>query len=310
MAKSILPAAGAGFKLIVTRPVSVLAWAVVYLVLFLGPTATWAYTAFPKLAQFAQAMQVDPQNPNPEAISTLLGAFAMFPLILLCIALGSGIVYTAIMRAVLFPEKKAWFFLRFGTAELRTLAIGAILVITYGIVYTIASTILTIPFAASMALSGATADTGRMMGQVLLMQGINFLIMIALAWPFGRLAMAVPMSIAENRFRLFEAWKFTRGYGWQILLLFVLIMIILVILELVVYGGVAGFAYSLTDGFNPDKARALLAEPRKMISSFIGLGVVYVLFVAILTPVVTAPWARAYQIIAGRKTEDEHTVFE
>ncbi len=61
---------------------------------------------------------------------------------------------------------------------------------------------------------------------------------MAIGYPFVRLTMAIPMSLAENRFRLFEAWTLTKGYGWPLLslALFLAVGVIVAAAEMVIYG--------------------------------------------------------------------------
>jgi hypothetical protein len=196
-----------------------------------------------------------------------------------------------------------------GWAELRTVLLCIILYALFLVAFFIAMIAVAIPVGGFAAMSGSL-DSGGATAMVAVLPLAELVIMVGLAWPFGRLAMALPMSVAENRFRLFEAWTLTRGYGWKIVGLFLLIMLIILGVDILLYGGVIGVVASVTSGFSPDGLRALAQHPQALAPYLAGAAVVYFLFVAVVMPISVAPWARAYQIIAGRLSTDAVEVFE
>jgi hypothetical protein len=212
-------------------------------------------------------------------------------------------------RAVLFPERKAFAYMRIGWAELRTVLISIILYIIFLGAFFLAMLVIMMPLVGILAASGKLGSTNSA-AMVSLIPAMEFVIMLGLGWPMSKLAMALPMSVAEDKFVLFEAWSKTKGYGLALLGVFVLVAVIVVVAEILVYGVGVGVAAAVTRGFDPAAMRGLMARPSGLTPYLVGAGVVYFLFMAALMPIIGAPWARAYQIMAGQRTEEVHSVFD
>ena len=135
----------------------------------------------------------------------------------------------------------------------------------------------------------------------------------AIGYPIIRLSMAVPMSLAENRFRLFEAWTLTKGYGWPLFAIALLQFIIVFLVEILILAVMMIALVGATGGFDAAHLQAFFGQPdwvQKSTGWLVLVGLVYALVSLVCLPFLVAPWARAYQLITGTKTADAHGVFD
>lgn len=222
-----------------------------------------------------------------------------------------AIVYTAIQRAVIFPDQKSWFSLRLSWAELRTAALAVILYIAFLVAIFVVTIVATVPVVIAVAAAGGGEDGFVKIAMTIFAVIIG--VLLALAYPMGRLAMSIPMSIGENRFRLFEAWNFTRGYGWQLLLIFLLVAVMLVMIQVVMLIVLGVGAISTIGSLDPGDISAYFKRPdwvKDAMGWLMAAGACWLVLVLVSAPITVAPWAEAYRRIAGVQTQDAHSVFE
>jgi hypothetical protein len=302
----LTPAVGAGFTLIAQRPVSVLVWGLVYILISFAPVAVLLAGSLPEIIAGYREMLADPESMAagpPAALAKLRG---LQGLQLLCGLAAVAIVYTAIFRAVLRPEQSSSFSLRFGMDEFRVAGVAAVLYI-FMIVAIVALVLVgaIIGVAAAAASGGAPSAVGILVIVLLALAAV-----IALIYLGGRLAMALPMTVAQGKFRLFEAWTLTRGYGWKLVGVFLLLVLIVIGIEILTLGIAGGVIFAMVGGFDASSMSNLTGGFAKIAPLVAILSLVYLALMSVLLPITIAPWARAYQLIDQTTATAASALFE
>ncbi len=206
---------GAGFSLIAKHPLATLVWGVVYFGLTTAPSLLVMRRPAGLVDWYRQVL-ANPASASAARIPPSIQAMQEFQGLQLLGGLAAiALVFTATQRAVLFPQKSKFFYLRVSWAELRTAIVAIILYVLFIMAVIVAVIVLSIPLIGFLVAAG-----GGLASHVVGVVGMSFLLMFlvtaAIGYPFVRLTMAIPMSLAEDRFRLFEAWTLTKGYGWPL----------------------------------------------------------------------------------------------
>lgn len=306
---NLLPSLGEGFRVIVRYPLSVLVWGLItFAAAFLPLLAYWALVG-PEMVKFygdmARVTETGTgQMPMPPGIT---GAGASIQALQFVLAPVSGaVVFAGVYRAVLRPEEGGFGHVRFTGAEFR---VGVALVVMYVfmmVVAFLAMIVMFIPLFIGIAFAAASGAA--------IATGIIFLVAfialpVALAWLFSRFGMAVPMSFAEGQIRIFEGWSFTKGYGGQLLgmalIQLAMVAAISIALWIAVIAGVFGLFTEFGQSFDSASLEALFQDSDALLQRFLPFiavgGILYVLLTMVLQPILLAPWARAYQLIAAEK---------
>ena len=136
------------------------------------------------------------------------------------------------------------------------------------------------------------------------------IVVIGALIPGVRLAMALPMTLAERRIRIFEAWTLTQGYTGSLLALVGLQFLMLVgfymffVVLLFVIAGLAVGPAALADGA---AVQAFFLNPENLLGMAPTMAVLLLIMIALgfmITPILIAPWAQAYQLIAEAKGDN------
>ena len=301
---SVTDAATSGFGVIRREPLAVLVWGAVILVVLVLPICGLSLGLFSQLAAVSKGFANTPGAPAPtdpammdqmmRFESQLIGldlAAALFAVAMYAVIAG------AVFRAVLEPEQKRFFFLRVGGQELWL----GLLFLTQGILTYIVFFVgmLVVALLAGLGyLAGSSGGTSSGVTAAILVGVVAGLGAYGtLIWALLRLSMAAPMSFTQRQFRLFESWDFTRGQGWRLLGMFALVMLIILGLELVLYGvigvgllavggGIAPFIQSLQTR-SPDAVIRALA-PIFVVGAGLGAFVMAGLLTIVFAPVATA----------------------
>lgn len=307
---NLLPAVGAGFGLIVREPLSVLAWGLVYGVLTLGPLALFFSILGPGLIDFYRSAMTDPQSLSASPPAALMQAQAIQPLQLLGGLAAASIIYPAIFRAVLTPEDRRWAYLRLGKTELFVAVILIVLFVLLFVAMFIFLLVMIIPIGIGVGLAAGSGNGGMGVGMALLIFPLGLAAMIAFAYVFGRLWMGAPMTVAQRELRLFEGWTLTRGYGWSLVGMIVVIVLIVLVFELLLIVALGAIGFASLGGVNGIEALFTADRWRTLIGPLIAgyLGFAFVI-ATVMQPIMIAPWARAYQLIAGDKDVASGEVF-
>jgi hypothetical protein len=209
-----------------------------------------------------------------------------------------------VFRAVLEPENRGLAYLRLGARELWLLLLNvaggilaALLIVAVCIAGFIVGVALWIGLQAAhvQPIWLGLAEVPVALGAIL-----------ALLWIGARLSLAGPMTFAEKEFRLFESWSLTKGAGWKLLGLAVLLTLVMFAVVLIVEGLVIGGALATigAPGVNGSSWRAFFAQPPEAIVHALTpwavmTAVVGALVSGAIFAIALAPWAEAYRQISG-----------
>jgi hypothetical protein len=290
-----------GFRLIGRHPGVVLVWGLAYVAVALAPVIALFWRDLPTLLDlYARIMQslasgAAPPVNDPDFVRQqgLLVAFeaCQIGLNLLAVTLVSCAVY----RAVLEPERKAFAYLRVGLQELWVLASLLGLVAVLVAVLVASSTVAGLIGQAA----GPTTWTG---GLIVFLASCGVVALVI--WVALRLSLAAPMSFAERRFRLTEAWPLTRGHGWRLFGVAVGVVALTLLIQMVM----ATFAQALGVGAALGQLadlRAFLADPAAHMArvgpSLAGLAVLQVLVSALGLTLWATPFAEIYRELSGAR---------
>jgi len=267
----------AGLRLIVKQPLAVLAWSLIYLVLYGVPMGFYFWFFFnsigPLTQQMAQAAAAGAPGfapNNPEFMRSMAVIEMMYPLMLICMVASRGLVQSAICRAVLEPENRAWFYIRFGKRELWVALTGFVFVMLSWVIAAILGVAALIAF---------------------------------LAWLALRFSLCIPMSFADSEFRLGESWTLTKGRVGRLLLtgliaalvawLFetVVMCFAMAVVLAVVFGGHWTASNFPADGANPAAVFSAMAP------IMVGAMVFMSLLIGPISAIILAPFAAVLKAI-------------
>lgn len=308
---SVTEAATAGFGVIARNPLAVVGWALALIVAVMLPAALCLVALGPQFARVIElAMAQQGDTPSPEMFQQMMqaqvGMSAMNLFFWLWGSLLKAVFAAAVFRAVLTPGPSAWAFLRIGSREMwlallllveQVLAMIAIFVIV----------LLIVVITAVVVVAAGGAERGYMAG-ILTAVVASFAAMAVILWVALRLSMAAPMTFVDNQFRLFESWTLTKGQGWRLLGVALLIVVFALGLEILVGAVVVGVALaaggSLATLQGAGSVEAFLARPPMeivglvwpWIAAFCAIGAV---FAAIVQAVFYAPWAAVHRALTS-----------
>jgi hypothetical protein len=288
------PAIASGLQLITQRPLAVLAWGFAYVLIAVIPQFLMIGALLPDLMNFSREVVTSAtagQSPrsNPELLAMQAQLARFQPLQLLVSLVGSSIVNSAIYRAVLEPENKAFAYLRLGAQELW---VGLVTIVFYVLVV-IALFAALIPFGIATAVTSGAAGASWATGLIVFL--LACATAAAVIWVALRLSLGVPMSFAQKSFRLFESWDLTRQQGWRLLGVILGVVAIILIGELFIFG-VAGALGAATVMTKIEGLKAFIAHPPAnwlaLAAPWITFGVAfYTVFAGVTLTILAAPFA-------------------
>lgn len=304
---SVTEAATAGFGVIGRKPLAVAGWAIALVVALIVPAALCFAAMGPEFMRLVQlTMAQKGTEPSPEMMQQMMraqsGMTALNLLYWLWSSFVKAVFCAAVFRAVLAPQQSAWAYLRVGSREMwltllllveQVLAMIAIFVIV----------LLVVVVTAVVMVGGG--ENGHMAGVVVgcVASLVAFGVIL---WVALRLSMAAPMTFVDNQFRLFESWTLTRGQGWRLLGLALLIVVFVLGLEILVGGVVVGVAMagagSMAGLHGQGGWEAFMARPPREILGLVwpwltAIGVIAALFGAVVQAIFYAPWAVAHRAL-------------
>ena len=305
MAFSGSDAAFEGFRLVRRNPMALVAWALLYAVVSLASLFAMS-TAIGPITDWAERMDAL-ENQTPSATpEQVLEAFQGIGQVMLSLAwlipvslVVTAMLMAAVARAVLNPRAGGFGYLRLGMDEVRVFVVSLVL----GILMVCAWIAVG---AAVGVLSGIAGATGaNWMWLFVVIAGLAGV--AGIIWLAVRLSLAVPITVAENRFAFFDSFGVTRGRFWSLLgmavIAFVMVLVIsmlswVVTLPLGMMAG--GDAWSFGSGGDAEAVAAALDVSNPwIIASAVAEGIVN----ALLVGVMYAPFAAAYRDLKGLGTE-------
>ncbi len=240
---SIGEALGAGFGLVRQRPVSIFAWGLAYVLLGVAaPMASVLWALGPDfIALMSKAQAGLTPAADPRALAGLQAKLLVVqPMMILAPLVVQSLVGGAAFRAVLEPSNQAFASIRLGRQELwlglLTLVAGFLAMMALFVVQLgglIVGLLLHFAFEAAHAAMPLRIAAFVALGLVLLVGVLAVAV---------RFSLAGPMTFSEAQFRLFESWQLTRGHGWKLLGLGLLVtlagMVVMMLFEALMAGGV------------------------------------------------------------------------
>jgi hypothetical protein len=305
---SVTEAATAGFGVIGRKPLAVVGWAVALVAALMIPAALCFLAMGPELTKLVQLVMAQKgADPDPAALEQMMraqsGMTAFNMLYWLWSSFIKAVFCAAVFRAVLTPGQSAWAYLRVGSREMwLTLLLLVEQVLAMIAVFVIV--LLVVVLAAIAGLSGG-AESGKMAAVITAVVG-GFVAAGVLIWLALRLSMAAPMTFVDNQFRLFESWRLTKGQGWRLLGVALLVVVFVFGLEIVVGGALMTVLFatgaSLAGVHGTGGLEAFMARPpaellRALWPWLAGFGTVIALFGAVVQAIFYAPWAVAHRAL-------------
>lgn len=295
-----------GWALIGREPASVAVWSAVIL---FGLFLPLVLLCLPLLDSFVQLFQIigpttDPESPEVMSrameLQARMGLLNLGSMVLNVVV--PTVVVAAVFRAVLRPEERRGFYLRFGAAEGWMMLVY--LVFLFGAYFA-----MVIAFLPALLLGGGgyfamavggDEDAGALVGVLLGLLGL-LAGWGALLWALLRLSMALPMTFAGRSFLLFESWTLTRGQAPRLFGMLLLIGLTSAVFQLVVMTiAIVVTVFAGMGVIGPLQTANTAAEIWPLLWPFVAVAVpVGAIVQAIMLTVAAAPFARAYQELKG-----------
>jgi hypothetical protein len=292
---SIGDAVGAGFGVIRHRPLTVLLWGALMMVmagigvLVMAPAYSDLFARFAQRAASGHAAPMDTTNIRQmQGVSYLLSFLQIFVL---------TVLNCAIFRSVVHPERSAFAYLRVGGTELILFA----LVIAQYFAFIIAAVVVVLPGALVMGILVALHAGGfaAVVGALIAIAAAGAGIYVAL-----RFSMMGPMMVDDDQVHFADAWALTKGKVGNLFLIGLCLFAILIVAELVIVliGMVVGFGALSGLAGGVRAIPVLFKQPPSVVLSrltpliILAAVIAIPLYGAVLT-VFGAPWARAYMAL-------------
>ena len=303
MAFSASDAAFEGFRLVRRKPVALIAWALLYAVLSLASVFAMsnAIGLMVEWGERAEALEsAEPTQAEVMAVFQGFGEVMLSLAWLLPVSLIVGaMLMAAVARAVLNPRAGGFGYLRLGMDEVRVFVVSLVLCILLFCGWLAVGLLVGV-------LAGIAGATGASwMWLVVVLGGLAGV--AAIVWLAVRLSLAVPITVAENRFAIFDSFALTRGRFWPLLgmavIAFVMVLVIsllamVVTLPLNLMTGLESWSFG--SNADPEVMAAALdvTNPWVIVNALVE-AVVYALTVGVMY----APFAAAYRDIKGLGAE-------
>jgi hypothetical protein len=150
-------------------------------------------------------------------------------------------------------------------------------------------------------------------------QGLVYLVTLAIGlWVMGlvvfvvvRLSLALPMTFAQRRVRVFAAWRLTRGSFWRLTGAYFLALVLFVVvwlLAMIIFTAAAATIGAL-QGLDLSAALARFEADTSSIAAYFNVPtLIYALFTALISAiyyaVMVSPSALAYQVLIAERGEE------
>jgi hypothetical protein len=285
----------AGFGVIRRKPLVVLLWGLAQLALtavFIAMLAPFYITLFKEVAR-AGASGTPPNAATIQAASLQVQGLS-YLLNLIGAAFGA-VIYCAVFRSVLHPERSRYAYLRVSAAEGYTF----MLMVAGYIAFFIALLVAIIPIAIVVGILAAVKAP-----VVAVFVGIFGAVaaVVALIYVLLRFSLVVPMMVDDGKFHLMESWAVTRGKVGSLFVVGLGSIVLLVVGEIVVLfvmGALGAIGLAAIAG-DLNNLGPFFKQPTGVI--FARLAPLLVVFAVIWAPIAGcalalwgAPWAKAYR---------------
>lgn len=299
MAFSASDAAFEGFRITRERPLPVLIWSLVYLVVGAVGSALVVLMVGEDMNTVLQGAAAS----DPAQAMTMLPVMGK----MYAIALPLGILWTAffsaaVFRAVLRPEDSRGAYLRFSRDELMIALLYIVLLIVSFVVLfgvTAVATLAAMPLAMLAGPVGAAA----------LGMTVSFVAIIGtMAWIGVRLSLAGPTTFATGKIDLKGAWRLSVGRFWPMLGCYILAAVLATIVGLlgfvIVLAAAAGIGGGMTAITQPDySSLGAYFTPARIVQLVVSSVVSTLQYVILF-----APAAAIYRSLRNGEGAEDHFV--
>lgn len=300
MAFSASDAAFEGFRLTRRAPLAIVIWALAYLLFVAAVVALMGGSMAALMTQAAALEGID--DPSPEQLLPAIGAYLSMMGVLMPLSLLFGaVLYTAVNRAVLRPQEKAFGYLRLGADELRVLVVYLVLMV-------LAIILSAVLFGAVGLIAGLTAAAAENLAALIGVVGAIAAICL-FVWLLVRFSLALPITVAERRIAIFDSWSLTRGHFWGLLGMAILAIILSFVVQLLAWMVFMPFMFLMGGGLAHLAGADLQGEDLMQVITALGpVAIVAALMIALVSAlqlaIVYAPFAAAYRGLKGDGTAE------
>jgi hypothetical protein len=300
MAFSATDAAFEGFRLVRRNPMALASWTLLYLVYTLATlfAAGGMMRSMSVWMEQVEALEAGPPPSSPEALIPIMESYVaamshMAWAIPLSLVIGA-VLMAAIARAVLTPGTGGFGYLRLGMDEVRVFVVTIVIAILYSIA---AGTALV----AAAVIGGIAISTmegwGVLVMVLAVLAAIAFMIWLGVRW-----SLAVPITIDQKKFAIFDSFAATKGRFWPLLGMAVIAFVMVIIVSLL--AGIVTMPISMMGGMS--MFGNMGEDPTEMFRNFnptnpwmIASSVVNAFVSALTVAVLYAPFSAAYRDIVG-----------
>ena len=191
-----------------------------------------------------------------------------------------SIMTAGICRIVLRPDERGFAHLRLGADELRLSAVNLML-LPLGLVF-----LVVVDMVGNLVAARSGAQAGVLAAAVAA---------VPMIWIGVRLCLATPMTFAEHRISLSDAWGLTRGRFWPLFGMIVLAVIFYIIIWALIF--IIYMALTQLGG-GPEAMTGRSLAPLALVALVLTLALQMVLPV-LQSVMIYAPFAVAYQQLHG-----------
>lgn len=297
MAFSATESAFEGFRLAKRSPMTILVWAVFYIVVTALVIAV-AGGAMGQFMQMATTMESGAEPSDAEMMAFMSAYFSMLGLILpISLVLGS-VSYAAVNRAVVRPSESAFGYLRLGMDEVRVFVVSLVLSIVFGLGFGLAGGLI---FGVLGAMAAMMSDNAGLVALLMVVAGLLFVALII--WIVVRLSLALPITVAERRIAIFDSWKLTKGHFWGLLGMAILAWVLCLVVQILLSIVLMPILFAVSGGFE-NLAAIETMQPMEILQTMAPMAITILVFAAIVSAlqlaIMYAPFASAYVGITGR----------
>jgi hypothetical protein len=300
MAFSATDAAFEGFRLVRRNPVALVGWTLLYLVYTLATlfAAGGMMRSMSVWMEQMEALEAGPPPSSPEALVPIMESYVaamshMAWAIPLSLVIGA-VLMAAIARAVLTPGTSGFGYMRLGMDEVRVFVVTIVIAILYSIAACIA--VVAAAVIGGIAIN-AIEGWGALVMVLAMLAAIAFMIWLAVRW-----SLAVPITIAQKKFAIFDSFAVTKGRFWPLLGMAFIAFVMVVIVSLL--AGIVAMPISMMGGMS--MFGNMGGDPTEMFRDFnptnpwiIASSVVNAFVYALTVAVLYAPFSAAYRDIVG-----------
>jgi hypothetical protein len=204
----------------------------------------------------------------------------------------------AVARAVVRPGESAFGYLRLGMDEVR------VFVVTLVIGIIIALACIPAAIVAGIVVGIVAATLADNVGLALGVGMLAYVAFIAfIIWLSVRFSLAVPITVAERRFAIFDSWRMTKGHVWGLIGMTILAFVLCLVVQILASIIIMPIVYFTTDGFQAltqIEGMTPMEIARTMAPLAIAIGAFASILSSLQLAIMYAPYASAYTDMAGR----------